>query len=69
VGDTVRIDACRPLSKRKAWAVGSILARERSLAGSGLGEGGGGGGVAASAAAAASPTAVGRGFAASALRW
>jgi len=65
VGDTVRIDACRPLSKRKAWAVGRILARERSLAGSGLEAGG----VVASAAAAAAPTAVGRGFAASALRW
>lgn len=60
VGDTVRIDACRPLSKRKAWSVGQILSRERSLVG---------GGVAASAAAAAAPTPLGRGFAASAGRW
>ena len=65
VGDTVRIDACRPLSKRKAWSVGRILAREKSLEGGG---GGGGGGVVASAAAAAAATPLARGFAASAVR-
>jgi hypothetical protein len=63
IGDTVRIDACRPLSKRKAWTVGRILSRERSLGGGGVE----GGGIAASAAAVAAPTAVGRGFAASAV--
>lgn len=29
VGDQVRIDSSRPLSKRKCWVVGDILKRER----------------------------------------
>lgn len=37
-GDVVRIDACRPLSKKKAFAVGAVLRRERRLGGEGEGE-------------------------------
>lgn len=72
LGDTVRVESCRPLSKRKAWVVSEILRRERTLGG------GSGGAEAASvsvgaAAAAASPfstssSSANRGFAASAFR-
>ena len=31
LGDVVRIDACRPLSKNKAFTVGAVLRRERRL--------------------------------------
>lgn len=69
LGDTVRVESCRPLSKRKAWVVSEILRRERTLGG-----GGGEAAVAGAAAAAASSSpfsssaASSRGFAASAFR-
>lgn len=75
LGDTVRVESCRPLSKRKAWVVSEILRRERKLGGGGGGGRGGGGGeaaaVGASAAAFSSLAASrssSRGFAASAFR-
>ena len=39
LGDVVRIDACRPLSKSKAWTLGAVLRRARRLDGGGQGEG------------------------------
>lgn len=33
LGDTVRIESCRPLSKRKSWTLGEVLRRERRLDG------------------------------------
>ena len=33
LGDVVRIESCRPLSKRKAWALAEVLRRERRLDG------------------------------------
>ena len=69
LGDTVRVESCRPLSKRKTWVVSEILRRERTL--------GGGSGEAAAAVAASSPSpfsscasssSSSRGFAASAFR-
>jgi small subunit ribosomal protein S17 len=71
LGDTVRVESCRPLSKRKTWVVSEILRRERTLGGGG--GGGGSGGEAAAAAVACSspfsssaPSSSSRGFAASA---
>ena len=78
LGDTVRIESCRPLSKRKAWVVSEVLRRERRLGGGG-GEGGAaaaaegiGGASPAVSASSASPFSTSassqRGFAASAFR-
>ena len=62
LGDTVRIDACRPLSKYKSWTLGAVLRRERRL------EGGEGEGAAVAVAPPPPPRrareAAGRGFAA-----
>ena len=75
LGDTVRVESCRPLSKRKSWVVSEILRRERKLGGGGVG-GGGSGGVGEAAAAAVGAAAAfsslaarssSRGFAASAF--
>jgi len=71
LGDTVRVEACRPLSKRKTWVVSEILRRERTLGGSSSGGEAAAVGAAAAAAAASpfSTSAAGssRGFAASAF--
>ena len=53
LGDVVRIESCRPLSKRKAWALAEVLRRERRLDGE-----------EAVVVAVAPPRALARGFAA-----
>ena len=60
LGDTVRVESCRPLSKRKSWVVSEILRRERKL--------GGGGGEASAAAAGASAVGAAAAFSSLAAR-